>query len=122
MSAPGPPPFGYGAYDPPVSQPGRPTVILWYRTYAAATAVLFGALAVMVYRSFAQAGGEYFVAASVAALLHAIGAVVPHKPWGWTYAFLLLLLGCFSCLLPFSIGLVLYWREPTTRAAFQRFF
>ena len=116
--------MNHGAYDPPGRQHGRPAVILWFRTYAAVLALLSGAFGGVPVVEHLLRGDEpplpLFVIVAYA-LVHAVGVAIPHKPWGWTYGMALIGLGFFSCMLPAAVGLFLYWKEPTTKAAFQRF-
>jgi hypothetical protein len=130
-----PPPFGFG-YEPPRDSGSRPVVILFYRAYAAMTVVMYVlGVAFFGLRQFiaplhARATGmppiivATFFAVGLVILLFgaffAVAAMVPFKPWGWTVGLVAICLGLSSCLVVFSVPLLIYWMKPETKAAFGR--
>lgn len=125
--------FGEGSYAPPQVSRGRPAVILCYRLYAGSVVALFVAffvfwLAVMpfgreqafdlqdqivfmvLFGLVALVGGGFYTAA----------ALVPYKPWGWTFALIAIGLGIPSCMFVVAIPLLVFWFRPETKAAFCR--
>ncbi|MBX3226767.1 MAG: hypothetical protein KIT84_38890 [Labilithrix sp.] len=114
------PPFGYGAYEPPPSKRGRPSVILWYRTYCAIATLLYGGFLASMFGVDPNLAVLFALFVAPLVVLHVVGAAVPYKPWGWTLALVLVCFGLVTCLMPFALGLLLYWREPTVKAAFCR--
>lgn len=117
-------PLGY--YAPPAELASRPAVILWFRVFAIVSAAVYGSAA-FVWAAFAPNAGvsPHVALVGLAAALpflvfYGVAAAVPYKPWGWTYALLAIAFGIVSCLAPFSVILVLLWRRPEVKAAFQR--
>jgi hypothetical protein len=105
----------------------RPATILWFRVYAIASALAVTAF-LFVWQFLTPAGGRttalewlgVFALCSPFLLIYGIGAFVPYKPWGWTYALVLIGLGMLGCLAPFSVVLVILWTRPEVKAAFGR--
>ena len=133
--APPPPPGGLGGappgggpvgyYTPPANIGGRPAAIMWFRVYAIASALaVLGFLEVWQFLtphgSTPMQYFQVFLLACPFLLIYGIGAAVPYKPWGWTYALILIGLGMLGCLAPFSIILVIMWSRPPVKAAFGR--
>jgi len=112
-------------YQPPQYVPDpRPGVIFWYRVYAWMMAVLSFALGAVV---GALAGpdvpvGATFVMLACAplAVLFAVAATVPFKPWGWTLGLVAITLGVSSLAVIFAVPLLFLWFKPTVKAAFAR--
>lgn len=121
-----PPPGGpIGYYTPPAGGGSRPPAIMWFRVYAIASALaVLGFLE--LWQFLTPNGGslvqyfQLFLLSSPFLLIYGIGAAVPYKPWGWTYALILIGLGMLGCLAPFSIILVIMWTRPEVKAAFGR--
>jgi hypothetical protein len=119
--------LGYEPYAPPASTGGRPSVIMWFRLYAFAMAVMyFGLVALFtfdpLFRASADTPGQLVMRGAVALMgvANAIAIFVPYRPWGWTFALVVIGLGCVSSVFVVTIPLLLYWLKPVTRAAFGR--
>lgn len=122
---PQPPPveLGYGRYDPPISKRARPAVILWYRTYSIVSLLLYLSFVVQ-WQVFSPArlegiGPAILIGLGITAFF-GVGALVPYKPWGWTYGLIVIAAGMIGCLFMLSIPLVIFWSRPETKAAFAR--
>ncbi len=113
-------------YDPPASSRGRPEVITWFRVYAATTAVLCVAIVLFCLSLGAEAreGTDELLLVLVGAsalgfaTAYAVGALVPFKPWAWTFGLILICLGLSGCMMVFAIPILVYWLKPQTKAAF----
>lgn len=120
------PPAGpVGYYTPPAELASRPAIIFWYRVYAIVSALVY--VAMMLALSAVetdQSTGRLIMQASLYAtpfvLFYGVAALVPFKPWGWSYGLIAIAFGMISCLAPFSIVLVILWSRPQVKAAFQR--
>jgi hypothetical protein len=114
-----------GHYEAPATTRGRPAVITWYRIYAVTTP-LFYLLAFALWQLRVPAIGDDrtfhlgIAAIVVLTALFAVAAMVPYKPWGWTFALIAIGIGLPTCLAPFALPLILFWLRPETRAAFCR--
>lgn len=116
------------AFDPYAAPEGpadaRPRVIGWYRAYAASTAALLVAFAVVDLVSFPRTEATAAIGGAVMlvtlATAFAVGARVPYKPWGWSLGLALLALGVVSVLVVVALPLLVAWLKPTTKAAFGR--
>lgn len=54
-------------------------------------------------------------------VLFGLAAVLPRRPWVWTYDLVLICLGLLHPFgLPFSIALLAFWTKAETKAAFGR--
>jgi hypothetical protein len=122
-------PFGYDPYAPPARSRGRPSVITWFRAYAAVTALLYpgflGAWLSLAPRGDAAQGqlGVLLVVILVGLAccgFFTVAAMAPYKPWGWTVSLIAICLGLSSCMAPFAIPLLVFWMKPETKAAFRR--
>lgn len=120
------PPAGpVGYYTPPAELASRPAIIFWYRVYAIVSALVYVAM-VLAWSSVdaGQSTGRLILQASLYAtpfvLFYGVAALVPFKPWGWSYGLIAIAFGMISCLAPFSIVLVILWSRPQVKAAFQR--
>ena len=126
-------PFGY--YEPPPSQRGRPAVITWFRVYAATTLVLYLVGFLALWQFLTPAGPhepphvtpagvltEIIVGLVVLGFvsLHAVAALVPYKPWGWTVGLVAICLGLSSCMALAAVPLLIFWMKPEAKAAFGR--
>ena len=130
-------PFGYGAYEPPGFERGRPAVITWYRVYAVTMLVLYGGFLVLWLLMTpggpaAAQDGPHAAPATLISLVvvglvalaiggfYAIAAMVPYKPWGWTVGLIAICLGLSSCMVLAAVPLLVFWMKPETKAAFGR--
>jgi hypothetical protein len=120
-----PPPGGpIGYYTPPAGGGARPATILWFRVYAIASALaVLAFLLVWQFLAPRPSAGDVLGALGLSLpflVVYGIGALVPYKPWGWTYALIVIGLGMLGCLAPFSVVLVILWTRPEVKAAFGR--
>ncbi len=126
-------PLRHGPYEPPAEHRGRPAVILWFRAYAVLSLLVYGGFLLLWHWLMPPAqGGHLFrphpiwlspVVTTVAlalASLFAVGALVPHKPWGWQVGLVAVALGLVSCTAVFAFPLLVFWLKPETKAAFGR--
>lgn len=128
------PPTGYEPYAPPVFARGRPSVIAWFRVYA--LLMLCSPPAFLVAWAFltppgSRESGETrplslsLLAPWLIVIVPFVGfwltaAMVPYRPWGWTFALVAICFGLPSCLTPLAIPLFVFWLKPETKAAFSR--
>jgi hypothetical protein len=112
-----------------------PAVVMWFRIYAAAMALLYlfctiAGIALffippdwldserdeMLFMGtiFAIMGFPFFA-------VFAAGIFLPRRPWVWIYDLVLIAVGFGSCcILPASVALLIFWIKPETRAYFGR--
>lgn len=128
---------GYGGAPPPSS--GTPTIVMWFKIYAALMALVYlllmGLGIFMVVAGAAVAGMEEFqggaepvVVGVVYAIMglvffvaYAFGLFLPRKPWGWIVGIVLIAIGMTSiCCLPATIPLLIFWLKPEAKAYFGR--
>jgi len=65
-------------------------------------------------------GGALIVISIPCAVLFAAGPFLPKRKWAWIYGFFPICIGFTSCcILPFSIGLLIFWLKPETKAFFS---
>jgi len=115
-----------------------PTVVRWYKVYAAFMAALYvlvvlGILALWAFEAKWILDSEipsiawlayllFFLLLSLAlaAAFLAVFFLAP-KPWVWVYHLILICLGLSSpCLLPACVPLLIFWLKPETRAYYGR--
>ena len=114
-----------------------PQVVTWYRVYCGLMTLLYIACFVGgIFLAFsglldgpagpdAQAlkiqGWILLVISVPLTALFAAGVVLPPRPWTWIYGFVPICIGMTSCcILPFSIGLIVFWIKPDTKRYFGR--
>lgn len=112
-----------------------PPVLMWFKIYSAAMAVLYVFVVLLgLFFAFAPADwlelrqGEAFFYAVICVVigLPFIGAFaaalfLPPKPWVWIYDLVLIAIGFGSCcILPASVALLVFWIKPETKAHFHR--
>lgn len=76
-------------------------------------------LAMLVFGVQASADLVMFTSGPLA-LLFAVAAFIPYKPWGWSLGLLAIVLGLASFAVPFAIPLFILWFRPRVKAAFAR--
>jgi hypothetical protein len=120
-------PRGYEPYAPPAPTGGRPPVIMWFRLYAFAMAVMYlGLFALFMFDPLFRAspGNPSIVLMRAALALvgcaNGVASFIPHRPWAWTYGLVVIALGTVSCVFIITIPLLVYWLKPVTKAAFGR--
>jgi hypothetical protein len=122
-------PFGYEPYGPPETSARRPGVILWYRVYAATMIALY--VGAGAFWHFLAPQGPSAAAGLVTTIvllliiaalgaLFVIAALVPYKPWGWTFGLIAICIGLSGCTAAIAIPLLIYWMKPEVKAAFCR--
>lgn len=119
---------------PPVpSTPPVPRVVVWYRAYAGAFAVLYSlvvamGVALMIWgddidlrQGEGLATGIICVAIGVPlAIASVVGALAPPRKWSWIFGLCLIALGMTSaCCMPASIPLLIFWLKDETKAHFE---
>jgi hypothetical protein len=128
-------------YAPPgpdsYGRDARPSVILWFRVYAAvmtlASLAMLGLAIMMGYAATrpevaldANAAGAPLVAIVLALLaaalvaLYGVATFVPFKPWGWSVGLVAIALGLAGGGAIFAIPLLVFWLKPQVKAAFAR--
>jgi hypothetical protein len=129
-----PQPFGYGPYAPPEATGSRPAVITWYRVYASMMVMLYvGFLVLWLFLTPSSGTGtgaanpevviSLLIVLGVVLLFggfHAVAALVPYKPWGWTVGLVAICIGLTSCTAVAAVPLLIFWLKPETKAAFCR--
>ncbi len=127
QSMPGPPPL---PSPTPIQPPG---VILWYRIYCAAMALMYMLLAVgfLVLRSMdlgVEVDPDEFQVTSIImivfgvplALFYFISCFLTHRGWHWIWGVISIGIGMTGCCLPACIPLLIFWIKPETKAWLNR--
>ena len=134
--------MSYEPYAPPgpdsYRRDARPSVILWFRIYAAvmlvASLAILG-LALMMGHAATQpevaldpgSAGAPLVAivttvfATALVALYGVATFVPFKPWGWSVGLIAIGLGLAGVSALFAIPLLVFRLKPDVKAAFARF-
>jgi hypothetical protein len=134
--------MSYAPYAPPGpdshGRDARPSVILWFRIYAAvmlvASLAILGLALMMGYAATRPevaldpgAAGAPLVAivttlfATALVALYGVATLVPFRPWGWSVGLIAIGLGLVGGSAIFAIPLLVYWLKPDVKAAFARF-
>jgi hypothetical protein len=115
----------------------RPPVLVWYRVYAAAMALLYllcvlGGAAFLVFRDQLadretppEAVIIYGVILAGMGLVFAIAYLaaffLPRARWAWIYHLVMICIGLTSCCtIPASVPLLIFWLKPETQDYFGR--
>lgn len=119
----------------PATQDSRPTVVIWFKVYAAFLAAIYLAVAAVslvffltdpikleISKNEAVLIGILFLALG---LLLAVASVIPifarPRPWSWVYAVILICMGMTSaCFLPVCIPLLIFWLKPDVKAYYGK--
>lgn len=116
-------------FEPPVPTGTRPRVVLYTRIYAGAMATAYLALVALLLfgKITSRIGAEshaLLIPMSLLgvafAILFAVAALAPFKPWGWTVGLVAICVGLTSCSALFAIVLLRRWITIETKAAFGR--
>ena len=120
-------------YAPPATAPrSRPSVVAWFRAYAASMSVLYliitGAAVLTLFsidegltdRSGHTTAAILLVVSALLASLYAGAAALPLKPWAWTAGIVAIAIGLTGCTIVFALPLLVYWLKPQVKAAFGR--
>lgn len=134
--------MSYEPYAPPgpdsYGRDARPSVILWFRIYAAvmliASLAILGLALMMGYAATQPevaldpgAASAPIVAivttllATALVVLYGVAMCVPFRPWGWSVGLVAIGLGLIGGSALFAIPLLVYWLKPNVKAAFARF-
>lgn len=108
---------------------GKPQVVVWYKIFCGAMAVLYGLLlflGVFVVNSFPP-DDEAFIDGILLVILgpsfaiaYGLGFFWDEKPWHWVYGIVLICISLTSCCcFPVSIPLLIYWLKPETKSYFN---
>ena len=99
-----------------------PPAIRWFKIYVAAICAMYMLIVIAGVIIFALniGDGEGSLAGILVAaigipflILYGVGLFLPHKPWAWIYALVLIAGGFTSCLtMPFSIALLIQYVKP----------
>jgi hypothetical protein len=129
-------------YAPPgpdsYGRDARPSVIVWFRIYAAvmlvASLAILGLALMMGYAATQPevaldpgAAGAPLVAivttvfATALVALYGVATFVPFRPWGWSVGLIAIGLGLVGGSALFAIPLLVFWLKPDVKAAFARF-
>jgi hypothetical protein len=112
-------------YEAPRADDPTPRAVGLFRIYASALASAYvitaGVLVVLALREVSLGTAATPLALSLLALgaLHAVAALAPRVPWGWTLATVVLVLGTVSCLLPLALPHHVAWQKPLVKAAYR---
>lgn len=120
---PNKPGWGYGAYQPPATEPARLGVVLWYRVYTLASAVAYALMFARMLnteRPNSEATPVIIGLGTIIALVFVAAAFIPMSPRGWTLGLVAIGLGMIGCLFPAAAILLVLWCRPVTKAAFRR--
>lgn len=125
------PPFHF--YEAPKITYLPPPVVRWYRLYAAATALLFMAVAAVFptllaidpsasqrHDGDALAAWLLGVMGALGAIFYGVAAAAPVKPWGWTLGLVAICLGLTGCTAVLAVPLLVFWMKPEVKSAFGR--
>ncbi len=137
----GPRAVSFHPYAPPSPdsyRDARPSVILWFRVYAAVmTLASLAMLGLAIMTGYAATRPEValepgaadaplvaivlalFAAALVA--LYGVATFVPLSPWGWSVGLVAIAVGLVGGGAIFAIPLLVFWLKPQVKAAFARF-
>lgn len=109
------------AYRPPETRvDARPSVILWFRVYAATMALVFGAVVVSGFFISPASGLPPTLVATPFVVLFTTATFMPLKPWAWTLGMIAIACGLPSCTCLAAFPLLLRWNRPEVKAAFAR--
>lgn len=113
----------------------QPPVVMWFRIYAAALALLYvlvtvgGVALLFIPPEWLDSERDEMVFMGIVfavmglpfAAVFIAGIFLPPRPWVWIYDLILIAIGFGSCcILPASIALLIFWIKPETRTYFGR--
>lgn len=109
------------AYRPPETRAdARPSVILWFRVYAATMTLVFTGVVASGFFLSPAGGPPPTLVAAPFVLLFGTATFVPLKPWAWTFGLIAIACGLPSCTCLAAFPLLLRWNRPEVKAAFAR--
>ena len=104
-------------YAPPAEASGaRPIAIALFRVHASVVAVAYLVTAALIVSSSPLLS----MGLAAVAVLHALAAAMPLRPWAWTLGLVVLAVGLTGPTFVPAIVLLLRWRSPIVKAAFGR--
>ncbi|MCX6377395.1 MAG: hypothetical protein NTU88_15390 [Armatimonadetes bacterium] len=123
--------------DEPVVRPAAPPVVMWYKVYCIAMAVMY--LFVVAAGVFFLVGGAFiplnsddkipfmimgplYVVMGLALMIPFVLALfLPPKSWVWVYGIVLIAIGLSSCCcLPAALPLLIFWVKADVQRHFGR--
>ena len=106
-----------GRYAPPAQTSNvRPMTIALFRVHASVVTVVYLVTAALI----VSASPLLSMGLAAVALLHAVAAAVPLRPWAWTLGLVVLAIGLTGPTFVPAVVLLLRWRTPIVKAAFGR--
>ncbi len=113
----------------------RPTVVVWFKVYAAFLAAIYFAMAAVSLVFFLTDPEKLEITKDHAVLIGAvllvlgllltIASAIPifaaPRPWSWMYALVLICIGMTSaCFLPLCIPLLIFWLKPEVKTYYGK--
>jgi hypothetical protein len=114
-------------------QTGPAPVWIWFCVYAVMMALYCGFWGLVGIGLLGAPAADYGIPESdkflrgmamlvfngVGVILFVAAPFLPKKRWSWIYNLVMICFGFVSCCLPFSIGLLIFWIQPKTKAFYN---